>query len=70
MMRMILVLTLGLLAGCGPRGPDRDIKIGVRECEDLGYERGNADFVSCVQKIVLQERAERDAELKQHLRRR
>lgn len=69
-MRILFALALLLPAACGPKAPYRDEKIAVRECERLGYERGNSDFVACAQKIVLQERAERDAALKRHLVRR
>lgn len=66
-MRNVLLSALLVLAACGPRAPYRDEKIGVRECQRLGYERGNSDFVACVQKVVMQERAARDQALKQHL---
>ena len=66
-MRLPVLIALLCLAACGPRAPYRDEKIGVRECEKLGYERGNSDFVSCVQKIVMQERSQRNAALEDHL---
>lgn len=66
-MRIPLLIVLLCLAACGPRAPYRDEKIGVRECEKLGYERGNSDFVACVQKVVMQERTARDAALRDHL---